>query len=344
MAPSILLFLLSLVHLSNVFLTCSASNFSSILIFGDSLLDTGNNNYIPSFFRANHKPYGVSFPGGTPTGRFSDGKLMSDFLAEALGLKETVPPFLAPDLPESQLLTGVCFASAGAGYDDTTSLTQVIPVTQQYQHYFKAYKERLIRLVGKPRAAEILAKSLVFSTSGSNDMVLNYYANPLTIHGSTDQYQDFLIGNIEKFIKALYAEGCRKMAIAGLPPVCNPLQIAGLLGCLSLENSDPNVYNRKLQAMLKQLQSSLPGSRLVYADIFTPMKELALNPFFHGILLPFGTCCGDGILAMGPACNSLVPRCSNPSNHFFWDAVHPTETVYRYMSDYLIRNVLPQFH
>lgn len=72
------------------------------------------------------------------------------------------------------------------------------------------------------------------------------------------------------------------MAIAGLPPVCNPLQIAGLLGCLSLENSDPNVYNRKLQAMLKQLQSSLPGSRLVYADIFTPMKELALNPFFHG--------------------------------------------------------------
>lgn len=75
------------------------------------------------------------------------------------------------------------------------------------------------------------------------------------------------------------------MAIAGLPPVCSPLEFGGLIKCLFSQNSDPQVYNKKLQAMLTQLQPSLPGSKLVYADIFTPMKELALNPISHGTLV-----------------------------------------------------------
>lgn len=208
MAPLFFLFNIILLKFCNILLTCNASSysklpkFSSILIFGDSLLDTGNNNYIPTQLQANHAPYGVSFPGGIPTGRFSDGKLMSDFLANALGLKQYVPPFLDPNLPQSELPTGVCFASAGSGYDDrTASVSHVISVTQQYQKYFKDYKHRLIGMVGEMEAANILGKSLVFSTSGSNDVSLNIYEDPEPFHVSIDQYQDFLIGNIEKFIK-----------------------------------------------------------------------------------------------------------------------------------------------
>lgn len=202
MAPSILLCFISLVQLFNIFLTCNAlPKFSSILIFGDSLLDTGNNNFIPSLVRANHPPYGTSFPGGIATGRFSDGKLMSDFLADALGLKQTVPPFLDPNLPQAELLTGVCFASAGAGYDERTSETQVISVTQQYQTYFKDYKQKLIGMVGETGAANNLANSLVFVTSGSNDVSLSFYANPFPLYESMDEYQNFLMGKIENFIK-----------------------------------------------------------------------------------------------------------------------------------------------
>ncbi|KAL8094395.1 hypothetical protein AgCh_036068 [Apium graveolens] len=270
---------------------------------------------------------------------------MSDFLADALGLKQYVPPFLDPNLPQSELPTGVCFASAGSGYDDrTASLSQVISVTQQYQKYFMDYKHRLIQMVGEIEAANLLGKSLVFATSGSNDVSLNIYENPGLFHQSIDEYQDFLIGNIEKFIKALYEDGCRNMAIAGLPPVCGPLEMGGIVGCLHNPNSDPQVYNRKLQAMLNQLQSSLPGSTLVYADIFTPLRELASNPIPHGIFTPIGNCCGEGALTMGLTCNMLVLTCSNPSNYFLWDSIHPTQVVYRYMSDQLITNVLPQFN
>ena len=48
-------------------------------IFGDSLVDNGNNNNIASLARANYLPYGIDFPNG-PTGRFSNGKTTVDVI------------------------------------------------------------------------------------------------------------------------------------------------------------------------------------------------------------------------------------------------------------------------
>ncbi|KAL8113433.1 hypothetical protein AgCh_020663 [Apium graveolens] len=336
--------MLCLLNLLNIMLTCNAlPKFSSVLIFGDSLSDTGNNNFISTIVKANHTPYGVSFPGGIPTGRFSDGKLMSDFLADALSLKQLVPPFLDPNLPPSELSTGVCFASAGSGYGDRTGATwNVIPVTKQYQKYFKKYKQRLVTIVGEKKVSHILKNSLVFSTAGSNDM-FQFYTNPMP-HKSMHQYQNAIISDIEKFIKSLYKEGCRNMAIAGIPLICVPPGVGAELGCSNDKNSDSNVYNSKLQALLTRLQPSLPGSKLVYADILTPLGELAASSIAHGLHPPNINCCGMGIPAVGPTCNISVPTCPNPQNYFMWDAIHPTQVVYRYVADYLIRTVLPQFN
>lgn len=48
-------------------------------IFGDSLVDNGNNNDILTLARANYRPYGVDFPQG-PSGRFTNGRTMVDIL------------------------------------------------------------------------------------------------------------------------------------------------------------------------------------------------------------------------------------------------------------------------
>ncbi|KAL3518003.1 hypothetical protein ACH5RR_020592 [Cinchona calisaya] len=96
---------------------CNALNFSkipAILVFGDSAVDTGNNNYIPTIFKANFPPYGMNYPGHIATGRHSDGKLIPDLLVSMQGAKNAVPPFLQPNLSDDELRTGVCFASAGA--------------------------------------------------------------------------------------------------------------------------------------------------------------------------------------------------------------------------------------
>lgn len=48
-------------------------------VFGDSILDVGNNNYLPRAPRANMSYYGIDFP-GVPAGRFSNGYNTGDFL------------------------------------------------------------------------------------------------------------------------------------------------------------------------------------------------------------------------------------------------------------------------
>ena len=48
-------------------------------VFGDSLVDNGNNNFIVSMARANYPPYGIDFAGG-PSGRFSNGLTTVDVL------------------------------------------------------------------------------------------------------------------------------------------------------------------------------------------------------------------------------------------------------------------------
>jgi hypothetical protein len=45
--------------------------------------------------------------------------------ASALGVKELLPPYLKKDLSLEELKTGVSFASAGSGYDNSTCRTMV---------------------------------------------------------------------------------------------------------------------------------------------------------------------------------------------------------------------------
>jgi hypothetical protein len=52
-------------------------------VFGDSLVDNGNNNGIVSMARANYPPYGIDFAGG-PTGRFSNGLTTVDVICKQM--------------------------------------------------------------------------------------------------------------------------------------------------------------------------------------------------------------------------------------------------------------------
>jgi hypothetical protein len=60
-----------------------SNKYKALFIFGDSFLDAGNNNYIntTSLDQANFLPYGETYF-KFPTGRFSDGRLISDFIGK----------------------------------------------------------------------------------------------------------------------------------------------------------------------------------------------------------------------------------------------------------------------
>lgn len=53
-----------------------------ILVFGDSSIDPGNNNWLSTRTKSNFPPYGKNFISGLPTGRFSNGRLATDFIGK----------------------------------------------------------------------------------------------------------------------------------------------------------------------------------------------------------------------------------------------------------------------
>jgi hypothetical protein len=54
----------------------------AFFVFGDSLVDNGNNNYLMTTARADSPPYGIDYyPTHRPTGRFSNGKNIPDIIS-----------------------------------------------------------------------------------------------------------------------------------------------------------------------------------------------------------------------------------------------------------------------
>lgn len=107
--------LLSIIFL--FLLTCNLSAHGEKLVpcyfvFGDSLVDNGNNNARATAVKANYAPYGIDYPGG-PTGRFSNGRNVADFIAEALGFTDHMPPFATAN--GDAFVNGVNYASGGSG-------------------------------------------------------------------------------------------------------------------------------------------------------------------------------------------------------------------------------------
>ena len=53
----------------------------AFFVFGDSLVDNGNNNYLATTARADSPPYGIDYPTHRPTGRFSNGLNLPDIIS-----------------------------------------------------------------------------------------------------------------------------------------------------------------------------------------------------------------------------------------------------------------------
>lgn len=59
----------------------SAQQGRAFFVFGDSLVDSGNNDFLATTARADAPPYGIDFPTHRPTGRFSNGLNIPDLIS-----------------------------------------------------------------------------------------------------------------------------------------------------------------------------------------------------------------------------------------------------------------------
>ncbi|XP_017701673.2 uncharacterized protein LOC108511800 [Phoenix dactylifera] len=306
----------------------------ALIVFGDSIVDPGNNNAIITPVRCNFPPYGKDFVGHKATGRFSNGKIPSDIIASLLGIKEHVPAYLGTKLDAQDLLTGVSFASGGGGYDPLTAeLVQALTLDDQL-NLFKEYKEKLRAIAGEKKASTIISRSLYIVVTGNDDIANTYFTSPFRRNYDLSSYIRFVVQSASSFFQKLYRLGARRIGITGLPPVgCLPSQrsLAGGIEreCVTIYNQAATTLNSELQKEIQRLNHTLAGSRIVYIDMYTPLLDMIIRPFAYGFEEVKRGCCGTGILEVGFACNSYTaPLCDDVSKYLFWDVYHPTEMAY----------------
>jgi len=320
----------------------------ALCIFGDSVVDVGNNNNLITLVKANFPPYGRDFVTHRPTGRFCNGKLATDFTAESLGFTSYPPAYLSQDARGKNLLTGANFASGSSGYYDRTALLYGAISLPQQLSYYKEYQTKVVNMVGNSKAQSIFSGAIHLLSAGSSDFVQNYYINPL-LNGaySHDQFSDILLRSYSIFIQNLYGLGARRIAVTCLPPIgCLPAAItlfgAGSNQCVERLNQDAISFNMKLNSTSQSLQNRFPGLILVVFDIYQPLLDIITNPAENGFFEVRKACCGTGTIETSLLCNANSPgTCSNATGYVFWDGFHPSEATNQVLSTDLLLQGAP---
>ncbi|KAA8515022.1 hypothetical protein F0562_018191 [Nyssa sinensis] len=303
-------------------------------IFGDSLVDNGNNNALTSLAKANYRPYGIDFPRG-PTGRFSNGNTTVDVIAGLLGFKDYIPPYATTR--GRAILKGVNYASAAAGIREETGyqLGARITMNGQLRNFNKTVSQVVGLLGSKSSAAKYLKKCLYSVGMGSNDYLNNYFMPRFYTTSSRytpKQYANVLIKQYSQQLQTLYKLGARKIALIGVGQVgCSPSELAMYSRdgktCVKRINDANQLFNVRLKSLVDNFNKNLSGAKFIYINGYGIFQDLIDNPKTYGLKVINKGCCGVGRNNGQVTCLPNQTPCNNRKEHLFWDAFHPTEVA-----------------
>nr|KYP36480.1 GDSL esterase/lipase At3g26430 family [Cajanus cajan] len=327
-------------------------SFPAIFNLGDSNSDTGG---ISAAFGQAPPPNGITFF-HSPHGRFSDGRLIIDFLANTFDL-----PFLSAYLDSvgSNFTHGANFATAGSTVrpqNTTRSQSGYSPISLDVQfQQFSDFKTRsnLLRKQGGV-FKELLPKKEYFSQAlytfdiGQNDLTAGYKLNLTT--EQVKAYIPDVLGQFSDVIKGVYGKGGRSFWIHNTGPLgCLPYMLDRYpmepaqmdeFGCAKPFNEVAQYFNYKLKEAVEQLREELPEAAITYVDVYTVKYTLISDAqkygFEHGVI----ACCGHGGIYNfdnKARCGAtkrvngkeivIAKSCKDPSVRIIWDGIHYTEAA-----------------
>ncbi|XP_031272591.1 GDSL lipase-like isoform X1 [Pistacia vera] len=309
----------------------------AVFVFGDSLFDPGNNNYLNISIdgKANFIPYGESFF-KYPTGRFCDGRTISDFAAMYLNLP-LWEPYLQPG--SHNFSNGANFASAGAGVLEETSPDRLY--SQKQLSYFKKVANLLKQQLGDAEAKKILADAIYLSSFGGTDYIsfIQSFYNPTELQQR--ERVNMVIGNFTNVIKEIYEMGGRKFAFQNVGPLgCLPLMKQEFNpsggACVEVLQAIASLHNSLLSNVTAELQSQLSGFKYVYFDFFSSLNDMKNYPKKYGFNVSDIACCGIG-LDRGSDCGKVkeYELCSDPNEYLYFDGGHQCEHANSILSNFL---------
>ena len=299
----------------------SAQQFSNLVIFGDSLSDTGNiAKIVPA-------PVLATIPAGTPglplppyyNFRFSNGPIYADVLGARLGLSTPTADFAVGGAFTGKLnetlgavpVSGVNLSPLLSGLDAVTPLTPV-PIDTSIQGQITSYLTS-----GTP----VSKSGLYVVWGGANDyfaMLAAIQAQPTLstaqVQGIVGQQVQASVGNLVNDVGALAKAGGHNFVVPMLPnlggtPSLNTSATTAQLGQLTTFTHNTALANA-MGALGQQLHVNV-----FLVDTAGIFNDIQANPSKYGIT------------NTTQACLSAAGVCANPNGNLFWDSVHPTSGI-----------------
>ncbi|KAL9999561.1 putative sinapine esterase [Helianthus debilis subsp. tardiflorus] len=334
--------------------TATQRPFNKIYAFGDSYTDTGNtasNSGPNAFTYVSNPPYGTTFF-HHPTNRYSDGRLVIDFVAESLSL-----PYLPPyHNPKADTSYGVNYAVAGSTaipYSFFVKNNLTLDIQRQslqtqlawFNKDLEGQKCKSAKLTPKECKAVFDNALIWVGEIGAND-----YAYTVGSNVESKTIQQLSIRSVNGFLEALLDKGAKYMVVEGLPTTgCLTLSMSLAsesdrddMGCVGSLNKQSYDHNTILQTKIRDLRQKYPETVIIYADYWNAYRSVIKNAPKLGFKELYNVCCGSSgapynfdVLA---TCGSQsASSCSNPSQYINWDGVHLTEAMYKVVADSFLK-------
>ncbi|KAK1325641.1 GDSL esterase/lipase [Acorus calamus] len=235
----------------------------ALFVIGDSSVDCGTNNYLGTVARADRPPYGRDFDTHNATGRFSNGRVVVDYLALNLGLP-FVPAYLGWRSGNYQdMIHGMNYASAAAGifFSSGSDMGQHVSLTQQVQR-FSDTAQQLSLSLGPGPAADFIARSVVYVSIGSNDFIHLYLANSSNIQSEylPWEFSHILASNLKQELKYRSQDG----------------------RCIKEINDAIIEFNFELKYMVNELNKELTGAQFTFCNAFEGSMDILANQRVYG--------------------------------------------------------------
>ncbi|XP_024536467.1 GDSL esterase/lipase At3g62280 [Selaginella moellendorffii] len=290
--------------------------------------DTGASaNVFPSN-PGNQSPYGITYP-GSPTGRFSDGRLIIDYISAGLKFKYPEPYFVTIN-PDYR--TGVNFAQAGS-----TALNTVFqnPIYFSYQlQQFLQFKQRLQSGYNSNRDAyrkslpplKFYQTFLYAVEIGGNDIINNIIYNNKSLSYIANITIPTAVAAIKSSLQTIFA--------SPNPTAYDSYQ------CLIAFNNISQYFNSKLVDAVVSLRNQYTDAKFYIADMYNPYYKILQNSSAYGFTNIRDACCGTGApynySPFQPCGTPGISSCLNPSTYISWDGVHYTQHYYQIVAEFFL--------
>ncbi|KAL6650331.1 hypothetical protein ACP70R_009256 [Stipagrostis hirtigluma subsp. patula] len=304
-----------------------------LFVFGDSFVDAGN---VPKseksrMSRGWYYPYGSSDSDNddAASGRYSNGRVQSDFVAKILRLEESPPPNRVRE-PNNADPSGVNFAAAGAGVFDAPDGEdgEGLPsLDRQIDQFSRLVNTGIIdgedlddsvALIGFSAARDYM--HVTDQTSSTQVMFL------------CGEVTDAIVDGVRKLQKL----GVSKVMVNSMPPLgCSPYRTRSNNYTHCSNDVVSNTHNMLLKKKLSDDAEKilLLDLNTVFSNLVEPEPGSSLSQ--HQFKHKFTPCCDTSdpsVYYCGEEDNNgyaLYTLCKNPDNYFYWDYMHPTQAAWK---------------